>query len=116
MAEWSPRHVGADWVQACIVTDQHTSRRDREPGMLVERVRDRRFPARLPPGVIVGEEDVRRWSLAFAPADADVLAAVRPGDLDAAGHVAVPRRRAERVDVAAEPQFTCHEQLVNSPS
>lgn len=38
------------------------------------------------------------------------------GGLEAAGHVAVPRRRAERGDVAAEPHFACHEQLVSSPS
>lgn len=46
----------------------------------------------------------------------ELLAAVRPGGLEAAGHVAVPRRRTERVDVAAEPHFACHEQLVSSPS
>ena len=46
----------------------------------------------------------------------ELLAAVRPGGLEAARHVTVPRRRAERIDVAAQPQFTCHEQLVSSPS
>lgn len=55
--------------------------------------------------------------LLHGPADfLELLAAVRPGGLEAAGHVAVPRRRAERVDVAAEPHFACYEQLVSSPS
>lgn len=96
MTRWSREQVDALEVGH----PPHGQGRDRVPGV--------REPQRRPRA----EDPLLRGPTGLL----ELLAAVRPGGLEAAGHVAVPRRRAERVDVASEPHFACHEQLVSSPS